>query len=159
MVSGFFRMTSHRRVHFTFVGIGCHFSCLAVAGTATPYKPYLQRRNTPRIEHGAEYGTMAEIEENSVGIVKTETIRLIEQAEPLELACGKTLAPVTKQLPYDWHNSLNIHFLSLKDFDEFCKKLGVKIEKRIPLIKTRLIPVKFTPNLFAEQAIYVTSKD
>ena len=134
MVSGFFRMTSHRRVHFTFVGIGCHFSCLAVAGTATPYRPYLQRRNTPRIEHGAEYGTMAEIEENSVGIVKTETIRLIEQAGPLELACGKTLAPVTK-------------------------KLGVKIEKRIPLIKTRLIPVKFAPNLFAEQAIYVTSKD
>ena len=68
-------------------------------------------------------------------------------------------APVTKRLPYTWHSSPNIHFLSLKDFDEFCKKLGVKIEKKIPLIKTRLSPVKFAPNLFAEQVIYVTSKD
>ena len=68
-------------------------------------------------------------------------------------------APVTKQLPFDWYNSPNIHFLSLKDFDEFCKKLGVKVEKKIPLIKTRLSPVKFAPNLFAEQVIYVTSKE
>ncbi len=67
-------------------------------------------------------------------------------------------APKTRQLPFSWHNSPNIHFLSLKDFDRFCKKLGVKIEKRIPLAKTRLSPVRFAPNLFAEQAIYVTSK-
>jgi homoserine O-acetyltransferase len=68
-------------------------------------------------------------------------------------------APVTKQLPFDWHNSPNIHFLSLRDFDRFCEKLPVKVERRIPLIKTRLSPVKFAPNLFAEQAIYVTSKE
>jgi len=68
-------------------------------------------------------------------------------------------APVTKQLPFDWHNSPNIHFLSLKDFDRFCKKLRVKVEQRIPLIKTRLSPVRFAPNLFAEQVVYVTSKE
>jgi len=67
-------------------------------------------------------------------------------------------APVTRQLPFGWHDSPNIHFLSLKDFDEFCGKLGVKVEKKIPLIKTRLSPVRFAPNLFAEQVIYVTSK-
>jgi homoserine O-acetyltransferase len=68
-------------------------------------------------------------------------------------------APVTGQLPFAWHDPQNIHFLSLKDFDRFCKKLGVRVEKRIPLIKTRLSPVRFAPNLFAEQVIYVTSKD
>jgi homoserine O-acetyltransferase len=68
-------------------------------------------------------------------------------------------APVTKQLPFNWHDSPNIHFLSLKDFDRFCRKLGVKVEKKIPLGKNRLSPVKFAPNLFAEQVIYVTSKD
>ena len=73
------------------------------------------------------------------------------------LLLGK--APVTKQLPFGWHDSPNIHFLSLKDFDEFCKKLGVKVEKKTPLSKTRLSPVRFAPNLFAEQVIYVTSKD
>ncbi|MFQ6036108.1 MAG: homoserine O-acetyltransferase [Sedimentisphaerales bacterium] len=67
-------------------------------------------------------------------------------------------APITKQLPFEWHNSPNRHFLSLKDFDEFCKKLNVSVEKKIPLVKTYLSPVRFAPNLFAEQVIYVTSK-
>jgi len=68
-------------------------------------------------------------------------------------------SPVTKQLPFEWSNSPNIHCLSLKDFDLFCKKLGVRVEKRIPLHKTTLSPVKFAPNLFAEQVVYVTSKE
>jgi len=68
-------------------------------------------------------------------------------------------APVSKQLPFDWHNSPNRHFLSLRDFDEFCSNLGVRVEKRIPLIKTYLSPVRFAPNFFAEQAIFVVSRD
>jgi homoserine O-acetyltransferase len=68
-------------------------------------------------------------------------------------------APVTKQLPFKWYDSPNIHCLSLKDFERFCKKLSVKVEKKIPLIKTSLSPVRFAPNLFAEQVIYVTSKE
>lgn len=68
-------------------------------------------------------------------------------------------APVTKQLPFSWHDSPNIHFLSLKDFDKFCKGLGAKVERKIALSKTRLSPVRFIPNLFAEQAVYVTSRD
>jgi homoserine O-acetyltransferase len=67
-------------------------------------------------------------------------------------------APVTRQLPFRWYNSPNIHCLSLRDFEEFCTKLGVTIEKRIPLVKTSPSPVRFGPNLFAEQVIYVTSK-
>jgi homoserine O-acetyltransferase len=68
-------------------------------------------------------------------------------------------APVTRQLPFDWCDSPNIHCLSLKDFDRFCRELGVKVEKRIPLHKTALSPVRFAPNLFAEQVVYVTSKE
>ena len=67
-------------------------------------------------------------------------------------------SPVTRQLPFGWYNSPNIHFLSLKDFDAFCERMGVTIEKKIPLVKTRLSPVRFAPNLLAEQAIYVTSR-
>ena len=68
-------------------------------------------------------------------------------------------APVTRGLPFTWHNSPNIHFLSLKDFDEFCEKIGVRIEKKIALHRNRPSPIKFAPNLFAEQVIYVTSKE
>ena len=67
-------------------------------------------------------------------------------------------APVTRQLPFRWHNSPNIHCLSLKDFDDFCGRLGATIEARIPVVRARRNPVRLAPNLFAEQAIYVTSK-
>ncbi len=67
-------------------------------------------------------------------------------------------APVTKQLPFDWHNTPNIHSLSLKDFDRLCRNMDVKVEKKISLVKTRLRRVGFASNLFAEQAVYVTSK-
>jgi homoserine O-acetyltransferase len=67
-------------------------------------------------------------------------------------------APVTRQLPFRWYNSPNIHCLSLRDFEELCDKLGVTIEKRMPLVKTSPSPVRLAPNLFAEQVIYVTSK-
>jgi homoserine O-acetyltransferase/O-succinyltransferase len=68
------------------------------------------------------------------------------------------IAPVTRELPFAWYNSPNIHFFSLRDFDRFCRKTGVTIEQRIPLVKNRLSPVRFAPNLLAEQAIYVTSR-
>jgi homoserine O-acetyltransferase len=72
------------------------------------------------------------------------------------LLSGK--APMTKQLPFEWHNSPNIHFLTLKDFDCFCKKLDVKVEKKIPLIKSSISPVRFAPNLFAEQVVYLMTR-
>jgi homoserine O-acetyltransferase len=68
-------------------------------------------------------------------------------------------APVTKSLPFSWHNSPNIHVVSLKDFDAFCKKLGAKVEKRVLLSGAQRTAVRIAPNLFAEQAIYVTSLD
>lgn len=67
-------------------------------------------------------------------------------------------APRTRQLPFRWHNSPNIHCLSLNDFDQFCRELGVKVEKKIPITKSTLTPIKLAPNLLAEQAIYLTSK-
>ena len=71
----------------------------------------------------------------------------------------KGKAPVTKQLPFEWCNSPNIHCLSLKDFENFCKRLGVELERKIPLAKANLNPVQYAPNLFAEQVIYVISKE
>jgi homoserine O-acetyltransferase len=75
----------------------------------------------------------------------------------LQLLAGGR-APQTRLLPFRWYNSPNIHVLSLKDFDRFCAELDINIEKRIPLGKTFLWPVRFLPNLLAPQAVYVTSK-
>jgi homoserine O-acetyltransferase len=65
-------------------------------------------------------------------------------------------APVTGQLPFEWYNSPNLHFFTLKDFDRFCAKLGVKIENKIAFSAR---PVKFAPNLLAEQAVYIIKRD
>ena len=67
-------------------------------------------------------------------------------------------APRTRRLPFKWYDTPNIHFLSLKDFEAFCDEIGAKIEAKIPLIGSRQSPVKFAPNIFAEQAIYLTSR-
>ena len=67
-------------------------------------------------------------------------------------------APQTRQLPFRWYNSPNIHFLSIKDFDLFCRELGIRIEKKIPLGKTSARPIRLFPNLLATQAVYVTTK-
>ena len=48
---------------------------------------------------------MVETEKNSVGIVETKTIRVVERDKPLELACGKTLAPI--DVAYETYGRLN----------------------------------------------------
>ncbi|MBE7036828.1 MAG: methionine biosynthesis protein MetW, partial [Ruminococcaceae bacterium] len=37
--------------------------------------------------------------------------------------------PKSKQLPYEWYDTPNIHLLTISDFFEFCKKRNIKIEK------------------------------
>ncbi|MCF8128048.1 MAG: methionine biosynthesis protein MetW [Deltaproteobacteria bacterium] len=36
-------------------------------------------------------------------------------------------APLTKQLPYDWHNTPNIRVISIEDFRRFSRETGFKI--------------------------------
>ena len=48
---------------------------------------------------------MAEKEKNSVGTVQAGTIRVIEPEKPLELECGKKLAPV--DVAYETYGKLN----------------------------------------------------
>lgn len=64
--------------------------------------------------------------------------------------------PVTKELPYEWYNTPNLRFLSLKDFHHFCE------ESHIRVIARRYIDYKrerrHFPNLFARIGVYVLQK-
>jgi methionine biosynthesis protein MetW len=62
-------------------------------------------------------------------------------------------APVTKSLPYVWHQSPNIHFFSILDFKNYCKKNNLTIEKKYFINQKKL--VKLLPNLFAETVIFL----
>ena len=65
----------------------------------------------------------------------------------------KGKVPITVSLPYSWHNTPNVHFLSISDFSDFCKEKDIKILKKFYLGRRKTI--KFLPNLFALNAIFL----
>jgi methionine biosynthesis protein MetW len=65
-------------------------------------------------------------------------------------------APITEALPHRWHDTPNVRFLSILDFQEFCRSMGFRILKVIPLGTER--PLTVLPNLFAYNAIFVLTK-
>jgi methionine biosynthesis protein MetW len=66
---------------------------------------------------------------------------------------GKT--PITPSLPHEWHNTPNLHFLSISDFIEYCRKRSIKIRKSFFIGKNRRAVI--FPNLFALTGIFVIS--
>jgi len=64
---------------------------------------------------------------------------------------GRT--PVTPSLPYEWHDTPNLHFLSIADFVDYCRKRQIKIRNTAFATKTRR--VRFSPNLFALTGIFL----
>ena len=69
--------------------------------------------------------------------------------------------PVSKELPYKWHNTPNIHLCTINDFHQLCDELGFKIESSLAvnLNGQENIGLKFMPNLFGEIAICRFSKN
>jgi len=41
--------------------------------------------------------------------------------------------PVTKDLPYNWYDTPNIHFCTIRDFVNLCDEIGAKVEKATAL--------------------------
>lgn len=64
----------------------------------------------------------------------------------------KGYMPVNKRLPYDWYNTPNLHFATVKDFEEFLVNLGFDILDRAYLDESRVIT--WLPNLRSTLAIY-----
>ena len=65
-------------------------------------------------------------------------------------------APVTPSLPYRWHDTPNLRFLSLSDFRDFCREKDLKVLEAHYLGKKKV--VGFWPNLFALNAVFVVAK-
>lgn len=60
--------------------------------------------------------------------------------------------PVSKELPFKWFDTPNVHLCTIRDFDNFCKKNKIKINER--LILTDKKSVNFYPNFFGALALY-----
>ena len=64
--------------------------------------------------------------------------------------------PVSRDLPYQWYNTPNIHLCTLKDFEAFCAGQQLRILERIVL--HRGARVDFLPNLLGSLALYRLEK-
>lgn len=72
--------------------------------------------------------------------------------------CGRM--PVTKQLDYQWYNTPNIHFCTVRDFEVLCQERGIRVLNRV-MVSERFPDSRLKqlcPNSFAETAIYHLSK-
>ena len=69
--------------------------------------------------------------------------------------------PITKGLPYAWYETPNIHFFTIKDFQNLCKESNIVIEKSIALTSNgrqfEILSGISGANLFTSEAIFLLS--
>jgi methionine biosynthesis protein MetW len=63
--------------------------------------------------------------------------------------------PVSKELPYQWYDTPNVHHCTLVDFEALCAKLGFRVLERVVLTGGQ--PVSALPNVFGALAVYRVS--
>jgi methionine biosynthesis protein MetW len=63
--------------------------------------------------------------------------------------------PLTPSLPYAWHDTPNLRFLSISDFVDYCQERKIKIEGTVFIGKDRII--KILPNVFSLVALFLIS--
>jgi methionine biosynthesis protein MetW len=67
---------------------------------------------------------------------------------------GRT--PVTRSLPFEWHDTPNLHFLSIADFTDYCDSRNIQIEK--VAFFTGSGPTSWWPNLRALTGFFQISR-
>ena len=69
--------------------------------------------------------------------------------------------PITEGLPYSWYDTPNIHFFTLKDFENLCNEMNIVIENSIGLTsKGKQFPIDgslLSANIITSEAIFLLS--
>ena len=60
--------------------------------------------------------------------------------------------PMSREMPYQWYDTPNLHLSTPQDFDDLLSKLGLVVTRRAFMANSR--PVGFLPALRSTQAIY-----
>ncbi len=68
--------------------------------------------------------------------------------------------PVSETLPYQWYETPNIHFCTIKDFTVLCREMGITVERSMSLDHSgsavrRVDSTPFLSNLLGEQAVFL----
>ena len=68
----------------------------------------------------------------------------------LQIALGRM--PVSDTLPYAWYETPNVHHCTVTDFEDLCRRIGIRIRERLVLSQGH--PVTLMPNLLGSLAVY-----
>jgi methionine biosynthesis protein MetW len=60
--------------------------------------------------------------------------------------------PVSKDIPYQWYDTPNVHLCTINDFDNFCENHNIRVKER--LVLTYGERISFMPNLLGSLAMY-----
>lgn len=66
--------------------------------------------------------------------------------------------PRSSQMPFQWYDTPNIHFCTLKDFRGLCNDLGIRIVAEYPVSGRYPRMTRRKPNLFAIGSVFVLEK-
>ncbi len=68
--------------------------------------------------------------------------------------------PVSRNIPYEWYNTPNIHFCTIRDFDELCQQRKIKVLDRTVVDNNHNSSslMSVSPNFFGINAIYHISR-
>lgn len=61
--------------------------------------------------------------------------------------------PVSRNLPYEWYNTPNVHLFTIADFESFCAVRGIRILERV-VMNERGERIGLLPNLMGAVAVY-----
>ncbi|MEI6303057.1 MAG: methionine biosynthesis protein MetW [Betaproteobacteria bacterium] len=99
-------------------------------------------RNTKRImEEMVRVGLEGVVSFPNFGYVKNRD----------QVAAGRM--PVSEEMPYQWHDTPNVHLCTMADFDRFCSDLGITVIDRRAFTDDREI-LSGDPNLLGALAVY-----
>ena len=71
--------------------------------------------------------------------------------------------PMSDTLPYQWYDTPNIHFCTIRDFAVLCKELGITVERSLALdykgADRHIGWALFAANMLGEQAVFLLRKE
>jgi len=71
----------------------------------------------------------------------------------------KGTMPVTKNIPYDWYNTPNLHMCTIQDFVNFCDKKNIKIDQSMCLTNEKISEITLTnmryKNIFSQLGVFL----
>lgn len=71
---------------------------------------------------------------------------------PHRLSILRGRMPVSKLLPYEWYDTPNIRYSTIRDFEELANKVGLEVLERVALQDGK--PVSFLPNWRGSLAVF-----